>query len=115
MVKKKYIPKYGDLVWVSFDPALGSEQKGRRPALVISSSKFNVATNLAYVCPITSIERDYMYRIPLINQKTFGFVMVDQLKSISCRDRKIEFIENVNEETLKIIVNLIEVVIEPVF
>ncbi len=36
-----YIPQKGDFVTVTFDPQSGHEQKGRRPALVISNTLFN--------------------------------------------------------------------------
>jgi len=31
-----YVPDRGDLVWLEFTPPAGSEQVGRRPALVLS-------------------------------------------------------------------------------
>jgi mRNA interferase MazF len=40
MVMKKFIPERGDFISVTFDPQSGHEQKGRRPALVISSRFF---------------------------------------------------------------------------
>ena len=40
---KKYIPQKGDLVILTFDPSSGHEQKGRRPALIISNEVFNKA------------------------------------------------------------------------
>ncbi|MGZ8846455.1 MAG: type II toxin-antitoxin system PemK/MazF family toxin [Pyrinomonadaceae bacterium] len=39
-----YVPEKGDLITLSFDPEAGHEQKGRRPALVISNQVFNQAT-----------------------------------------------------------------------
>ncbi len=44
---KKYIPKRGDLVWMNFDPAAGHEQKGKRPALILSPESFNKVFGLA--------------------------------------------------------------------
>ena len=44
-----YVPAKGDVVAVSLDPQAGHEQKGRRPALVISKSLFNRRTGLALV------------------------------------------------------------------
>ena len=29
-----YVPECGDIVWLDFNPVLGDEQGGRRPALV---------------------------------------------------------------------------------
>ncbi len=48
-----YIPEKGDFITLSFDPQSGHEQKGRRPALVISNFLFNKAMGLANVCPIS--------------------------------------------------------------
>ncbi|HLC25362.1 MAG TPA: type II toxin-antitoxin system PemK/MazF family toxin [bacterium] len=42
-----YIPKKGDFVILTFDPQSGHEQKGRRPALVVSNTLFNKHTGLA--------------------------------------------------------------------
>jgi mRNA interferase MazF len=39
-----YIPEKGDFISVSFDPQSGHEQKGRRPAIVVSNLLFNRAT-----------------------------------------------------------------------
>ncbi|MBE2202416.1 MAG: type II toxin-antitoxin system PemK/MazF family toxin [Anaerolinea sp.] len=49
-----YIPEKGHFITLSFDPQSGHEQKGRRPAPVISNFLFNRATGLAIVCPITN-------------------------------------------------------------
>ena len=32
-----YIPSQGDIVYLDFDPQAGHEQRGRRPALVVSN------------------------------------------------------------------------------
>jgi mRNA interferase MazF len=51
---KKYIPEKGDIIKFNFDPTLGREQAGYRPALIITPQSFNRATQMALVCPITS-------------------------------------------------------------
>ena len=53
---RSYIPQQGDLVAMDFDPQSGHEQKGRRPALVVSKEIFNQATGLAICCPITNTD-----------------------------------------------------------
>ena len=58
-----YIPEKGDFVRLSFDPQTGYEQKGRRPALVISNILFNMHTHLAMVCPITNTYRDIPFYV----------------------------------------------------
>ena len=49
MVRKKYVPERGDIVWLNFNPQSGHEQKGKRPAIVISSKEYNEKTGLG-VC-----------------------------------------------------------------
>jgi mRNA interferase MazF len=31
-----YVPDRGHLVWINFNPAVGREQQGRRPAIILS-------------------------------------------------------------------------------
>ena len=49
-----YIPNQGDIIVLDFDPQAGFEQKGRRPALVVSNNKYNKHCKMAMVCPITN-------------------------------------------------------------
>jgi len=79
----RYVPKKGDFVALSFDPQSGHEQKGRRPALVVSNDLFNQHTGLAIVCPITNTDRDIPFHVKISGEISLtGFVMVDQVKSI---------------------------------
>lgn len=90
----RYIPKKGDLVALSFDPQSGHEQRGRRPALVISNDLFNQRTGLAVVCPVTSTKRDFPFHIPLpAGLSVTGFVMVEQVKAIDFATRRARFIQ----------------------
>src|SRR5271168_1486195 len=54
-----YMPEAGDLIWSDFDPRVGREQSGRRPALVVSPAEFCQVTELAIVCPIISRVRPF--------------------------------------------------------
>lgn len=84
-----YIPKKGDFIAVTFDPQSGHEQKGRRPALVISNNLFNKHTGLAIACPVTNTDRRFPFHVAIpAGGKLTGFVMVDQVKSIDFRSRK---------------------------
>src|SRR5262249_13923255 len=47
-------PRRGDLYWVTLDPALGSEIRKTRPALVISNDSCNAHGARVVVLPITS-------------------------------------------------------------
>ena len=84
-----YVPKKGDFIAVTFDPQSGHEQKGRRPALVVSNDLFNKHTGLCIVCPITNTRRNHPFHVALpAEQDLTGFIMVEQVKSIDFRSRK---------------------------
>ena len=84
-----YIPSKGDYIAVTFDPQSGHEQKGRRPALVVSNNLFNEHTGLAIVCPITNTRRNFPFHVAVADDATLtGFIMVEQVKSIDFRARK---------------------------
>lgn len=76
-------PRKGDFIAVSLDPQAGHEQRGRRPALVVSNDLFNRHTGLCIVCPITSTRRDYPFHVAIPEgHGVSGFVMVEQVKSL---------------------------------
>jgi mRNA interferase MazF len=59
-------PKAGEIRDVNFDPQVGHEQGGRRPALVVSSNRYKAArNNLFIVCPLTTRERRLPYHVPV--------------------------------------------------
>ena len=103
-----YIPSKGDFILLTFDPQSGHEQKGRRPAIVVSNKTFNKATGLAIVCPITNTNRKNPFHISISKESTIsGFIMAEQVKSIDYESRKINFIEkapiNILNEVLSIL------------
>jgi mRNA interferase MazF len=96
-----YVPEKGDLITLSFDPQAGHEQKGRRPALIISNHLFNQATGLAIACPITNTDRKIPFHLPVPTTSSLtGFVMVEQVKSIDYRARSARFVEKAAPEFL---------------
>ena len=106
---KTYIPQKGDFVALTFDPQSGHEQKGRRPALVVSNTLFNERTGLAIVCPLTTADRKYPFHVPVTgNPIVTGFVMVEQIKSIDYRARKIKFIGKASDDALDVVLSLLD-------
>jgi mRNA interferase MazF len=90
----RYVPKQGDFVVVSFDSQSGHEQKGRRPALVVSGTLFNRHTGLAMLCPITNTDRNFPFHVAMPSGGSLtGFIMVEQIKSVDFASRKAKFIE----------------------
>jgi mRNA interferase MazF len=84
----RYVPRKGDFVAVGLEASAGHEQRGHRPALVVSNDLFNRRTGLAFVCPVTNTRRDYPFHVPIPQGGTVGgVVMVDQMRSIDFRAR----------------------------
>lgn len=107
-----YIPEKGDFITLTFDPQSGHEQKGRRPALVISNFLFNRATGLAIVCPVTNTNRNIPFHLPVPgNSSLTGFVMVEQVKSADYSARKARFVEKAPSELIEDVIALVEVCI----
>jgi mRNA interferase MazF len=52
-------PKRGEVYWVDLSPVVGSEQAGRRPAVVISPNALNRTLPVVVVAAITSIVKDF--------------------------------------------------------
>ena len=108
----RYIPELGDIVALTFDPQRGHEQKGRRPAIIISNKVFNQHLGLAFACPITNTKRDFPFHIEVDSNQLTGFIMVEQMKSIDYRSRKIKFIEKAKQNTIDEVLSIIESIIQ---
>jgi len=102
MVSKSYIPERGDLIYLSFNPTRGHEQKGRRPALVISKSSYNKAgSKLALVCPITSTIRNNPFAVVVDTPKVKGVILGDHVRSLAWKEREAKFIAKCPAEVLQ--------------
>lgn len=112
MVKKTYIPNRGDIVWLDFNPQLGHEQRGRRPALVLSHGKYNEKIGLGIFCPITSKTKGYPFEVTFIGKKITGCILSDQIKSLDWKTRNVEFVEKIKEELVDEVLEKIKVIIE---
>jgi mRNA interferase MazF len=95
---KTYIPDRGDVVWTDFNPAAGHEQKGKRPALVLSIKPFNKNIQLILAAPITSRVRGHGFEVPLAGKNISGVVLCQQIKMLDFKERGIQFVEKAPEE-----------------
>ena len=111
MVKKKYVPQRGDIVWLNFNPGAGHEQQGKRPAMVISPGEYNEKVGLALFCPITSKIKNYPFEVTIKNKKINGAVLSDQIKSLDWRTRDFEFITEESTEKINEVIGKIGVLI----
>ena len=86
-----YAPEAGDLIWADFDPRVGREQGGRRPA-VVSPVDFCRVTEFAIVCPITSRVRPFGTSVVLpMGLPVSGEILTSHARSIDTLMRPISY------------------------
>jgi mRNA interferase MazF len=104
-----YVPRRGDLITLTFDPQSGHEQRGRRPALVVSHDLFNKHTGLCIACPITNTRRDFPFHVAIPEGgDVTGVVMVEQVKSIDFRSREARRLGKASAEMLDEVLSILD-------
>jgi len=107
----KYIPERGDIVWLDFDPSKGSEQRGHRPAVILSKSAFNVF-GICYVAPIKSKIKNYNIEVALENTGQIdGVVLTNQVTALDWRKRNCEYVEKIDIEILNRVSEILKVLL----
>ena len=97
-----YVPDRGDLVWINFTPQAGQEQRGKRPALILSPKIYNEKTSLCICLPITSKIKGYPFEVALPKDLAIeGVVLSDQIKNLDFSAREISFICKVDNAVLE--------------
>ncbi len=109
-----YVPAQGDVVWIDFDPQVGHEQSGRRPALVLSRLGYNQRTGLAVLCPLTKQVKGYIFEILIPpGFPVTGAILADQVKNMDWKARNVSYVctlpVDVVEQVVKKITALIGV------
>ena len=87
---KAVSPSRGDVYMVNLDPAIGHEQAGQRPALIISDDLLNRSpAGLVIVAPITGTDRGIPAHVfvaaPEGGLTKASVIMADQIRAISPR------------------------------
>ncbi len=75
----------GDIYLATLDPTEGREQQGRRPVLIVSATKFNAATALPVILPITNggaFARRLGFAVEITGISTTGIIRCDQPRVI---------------------------------
>jgi mRNA interferase MazF len=107
-------PERGDVVWLQFNPQAGSEQAGRRPALVISPRSYNQRVGRVLVCPITSKIKGYPFEVELPQKiETEGAILCDQIKSLDWRVRNAKRIGAVPPSVMQEVAARILALVDP--
>ncbi len=108
-----YQPERGDFVYLDFTPHAGTEQAGRRPALVLSSFEYNVATGLILAVPITNVVKGSSFEVPVPRGANItGVILSNQVKSLDWLARNAEFHSKAPENTIFEVLARIEAILE---
>lgn len=94
----------GDIVSVPLDPAIGHEQRGTRPALVLTTKEFNKLGDVL-VAPITQggdFARYAGFAVSLTGTgcKTQGVALVNKIRMLDLAARKARKIERAPQEVI---------------
>ena len=109
---RKYVPDRCDIVWLDFNPNIGHEQAGKRPAVVITPKNYNEKTGLAIFCPITSKIKNYPFEVKLPSYcKIKGVILVDQIKSLDWKRRNAAFVFKLHEYILNEVIEKLKLLI----
>lgn len=88
-------------MWLTFDPQAGHEQRGRRPALIVSPRAYNAKARLAVACPVTSHVKGYPFEVALpVDGRLTGVVLADHVKNLDWQARRIVFEARAPEDVL---------------
>ncbi|MDR2754129.1 MAG: type II toxin-antitoxin system PemK/MazF family toxin [Planctomycetaceae bacterium] len=105
--------KQGQIIRLDFDSQIGHEQKGKRPALVVSNESFNKFSSLAIVCPITNTDKNHPFHIKLDKRtKTTGVILCDQTRTLDINARHYSYIEELPQDILFAVIDIISGFIE---
>jgi mRNA interferase MazF len=107
-----YQPDRGDFVWLNFTPQAGTEQAGQRPALVLSPRDFNIATELAFVCPLTTQVKCGSFEVIVPKGAGLsGAVLCDHMRSVDWIERKAKFHSKAPQDLLADVLARIEAIL----
>ena len=96
-----------DIVLVNLDPTVGSEIRKTRPCVVISPDEINHNLNTIVIAPMTSKSRNYPTRVMVLHNKTEGFVVIDQIRTID-KKRIIKRFSTLHPAEIKIVKAIIK-------
>lgn len=90
---------------VNFNPAIGSEQRDERPALVLSPAMFN-KFGMTLIAPITQGGSHFRHigfavSVSGTGMKTQGVVLLNQVRMVDMTERNARYIERADDVVVK--------------
>ena len=104
----------GDIVLVPLDPAAGHEQRGTRPALVLTTREFNRLGDVL-IAPITqggNYSRHAGFAVPLEGSKTRGVALINKILMLDLAARKARKIERASPEVIEDAISRLTAIVE---
>jgi mRNA interferase MazF len=98
--------KQYNIVLVNLDPTIGSEIKKTRPCVIISPDEMNKYLQTIVIAPMTSSSRSYPTRVQVKHNKTKGWVVLDQIRTID-KQRIIKVLGTLTEKEIYSIKSII--------
>ncbi len=85
-MSRGWVPDAGEVIWVQFDPQVGREQAGHRPAVVLTPAAYNRNSGLLLCVPLTTRLKGYPFEVPVAGDRP-GVALVDHVKSLDWQGR----------------------------
>jgi mRNA interferase MazF len=106
--------KQGSIIKIDFNPIVGSEQGGYRPAVVVSNNFVISKTNIISICPITNQQGKTALNVLLDDKtKTQGAVLCAHSRSVDLSKRSYKRVEELSEDKLDEILNIMIGILTP--
>jgi mRNA interferase ChpB len=110
--------KRGDIVRVSLNPVVGKEQQGdMRPALVLSTDKFNKVAGVALIAPISqgaNFARVAGFASSLAGTgcQTQGVVIASMIRSVDLHGRQAKLVESAPDYLVDDVLARVQAILE---
>ena len=98
--------KQYQIVLVNLDPTIGSEMKKTRLCLILSPNEMNNYLQTIVIAPMTSHSKSYPTRVPVKHNKTKGWVVLDQIRTID-RQRIVKTLDTLSEKDIDLVKSII--------
>ncbi|HEX8675766.1 MAG TPA: type II toxin-antitoxin system PemK/MazF family toxin [Segetibacter sp.] len=70
------------IVLVNLDTTIGNEMKKTRPCVIISPDEMNKYLQTIVIAPMTSSSKPYPTRVEVRHNKTKGWIVLDQIRTV---------------------------------
>jgi mRNA interferase MazF len=115
-VTRAQLPSRGEIWLVDLDPTRGREQRGTRPAVIVSADVFNHGpADLLIVCPLTKVSRSIPSHVPIARLDSGldhdSYIICEQVRCLS-RERAERSIGRASASTMEEVASYLRIVLD---